>query len=98
MIPLSAILIAHAKKRFIERRRHHAIWWMANGLVVGICLAFVIPLAAEGSSSLASEWASPSSVMAMVTLIFAGGQMWNARLEDRRRIQKLEDTSVTKET
>ena len=81
--------------RIKERRRHGAIWWASNGCMVGVCLSYAATVTAQGGAM--SEWTQPSSVMALVTLIFAGGQMWNARLEDRRRITKLEETSVTKE-
>jgi hypothetical protein len=84
------------RRRMIERRKHSAFWWASNGAMIGVCMSYAVALAAQGGAML-SEWTQPSSVMAVVTLIFAGGQMWNARMEDRRRITKLEDTSVTKE-
>lgn len=87
------------RARFQERRRHHPLWWAINGGVVGACGSYVAVLVAAEPASLA-EWTTPSGLMAVVallTMIFALGQMWNGRMEDRRRITKLEETYVTKE-
>ena len=82
------------RARFIERRRHRPMWYACNGMVIGSCLTFVITVAAQAGST-PSEWTQPSTVIAIAGMIFAGGQMWNARQDDRRRIAKLEESSVT---
>lgn len=84
------------RHRFRERRQHSSMWWACNGAVLAICAFYPLTLIADGN--LQNEWTQPSTIMAVVTMIFAGGQMYQARTEDRRRIQKLEDTTARKDT
>lgn len=79
--------------RIQERRRHRPIWYASQGICAGASLGYLVNLSAQG---LSAEWLSPSTIMAVGTMVFACGQMWSARMEDRRRITKLEDQSVTK--
>jgi hypothetical protein len=89
-------LPAKVRIRMKERRRHRPLWWASNGLTVGICLGY--PLALMGDGTMSNEWTQPSTIMAVGTMVFACGQMWSARQEDRRRISKLEETSAGKES
>lgn len=81
--------------RIQERRRHRPLWYASQGAAVGFSFGYVGNVAAQG---LSAEWLSPSTMMAVGTMIFACGQLWGARTDDRRRIAKLEENSVTKET
>lgn len=82
------------RARFRERRRKRPLWWVSNGIAVGLVAGLIMPIHAQGTS----DWTSPSTIQAAVTMIFAFGMMWQARNEDRRRIEKLENESATKET
>lgn len=88
------------RAQFVERRKHRPLWWASNGFVAGLCGGYVTLVAAEASQELVmDQWATPSGLMAVVaflTMVFALGQMWAARLEDRRRLTKLEEESATK--
>lgn len=81
------------RRRFVERRRHRPMWHTTNGIVIGLCGGMIATTQAQGGS----EWTSPSTLMGVVTMIFAFGMMWQARNEDRRRIEKLENESASKE-
>lgn len=100
-----AILHPVIQKRFTERRKHKPEWWACNGAALGVSVSY-LAVAVDGSSSVAiAEWMTPSGLMAVVaflTMVFALGQMWNARQEDQRRITKIEENIaenyVTKDT
>lgn len=82
------------KARQVERRRHSPMWWCSNGLMAGLCFGYLVTV---GATDAMTEWTQPSSLMALGSLIFAAGQLVSARMDDRRRITKLEETSATKE-
>lgn len=77
--------------RLRERRRHGLLWGVGNGLMMGLCIGVVGNVAAEGNMS---EWTSPGTLMAVASMVFAFGQVIQARKEDQRRIKELEDTTV----
>jgi len=69
------------------------MWILGNGVMIGLSMGYVGSVAAQGLNA----WTEPSTMIAVASIIFAGGQMVSARNEDRRRIAKLEETSVSKE-
>ena len=81
------------RRRFQERRRRGPMVVWGNGIMTGLCIGYVSSVAAHGLDA----WTEPSTLIAVASIIFAGGQMVSARNEDRRRIAKLEETSVSKE-
>lgn len=99
-----ALLHPVIRARFIERRRHRPMWWACNGFMAGICGSYTVIMSAQisvESPTVVSQWATPSGLMAFVsllTMIFAFGQMWNARKEDRKAIQELKDSKASKES
>ncbi len=89
-----ALLHQSIRARFVERRRHRPLWHTCNGIILGASGAYVASLGAQGA--VVNEWTQPSTVIAIIGMIFAAGQVWNARQEDRRRISKIEDSYVTR--
>lgn len=62
--------------------------------MAGLCMGYLVNL---GASEL-EAWTQPSTLMALGSLVFAAGQLVSARMDDRRRITKLEEMTATKES
>ena len=79
--------------RLIERRRIRPMWVYQIGVATGLFLGSVGTALAQGE-----KWTEPSTVFSLGGLLVSVGVAYNLLQDSRKRIDKLEEHSATKES
>lgn len=88
-----SITIPSVRARFRDRRRVKPLWLVECGMALGFFSGSVAGVAAQGVSNV---WTEPSTILAIVGIVFAGGITYQLVTDTRKRLDGVEHDCLRK--